>query len=180
MKTAFEPPVISVVGFSGAGKTTVLEKLIPQLTRMGLKVGTIKHDVHGFEIDRPGKDSQRHKQAGAVTTLLSSPYQVAMVTDADHDHDLEQLAPLLSHVDIILTEGYMREERPKLEVFRPEISREPLAKGDKRLIALVSDAPVEIGVPCFSPNDMERLARFLAGRFNLVFAESGGPRRVAL
>jgi len=180
VKTASDPPVISIVGFSGAGKTTVMEKLIPQLTRLGLTVGTIKHDVHGFEMDRPGKDSWRHRQAGAVTTVLASPYQVGMVTDVDHDHSLEQLAPLLYNMDIILTEGYMREERPKLEVFRPEVSEEPLARGDKNLIALVSDAPVELGAPCFSPDDMEGLAQFLAGRFKLVFAQSGEHRRAAL
>ena len=177
MKMASDPPVISVVGFSGAGKTTVLEKLIPQLTRLGLKVGTIKHDVHGFEMDRPGKDSWRHRQAGAVTTVLSSPFQVGMVTDVDHDHSLEHLAPLLSHVDIILTEGYMGEERPKLEVFRPEVSKEPLAMGDKHLVALVSRAPAEFVVPCFSPDDMAGLAHFLAGRFKLVLTRSGEHRK---
>jgi molybdopterin-guanine dinucleotide biosynthesis protein B len=180
VKTTSDPPIISIVGLSGAGKTTVLEKLIPQLTRLGLKVGTIKHDVHGFEMDRPGKDSWRHKRAGAVTTVLSSPYQLGMVTDVDHDHSLEELAPLLSHVNIILTEGYMREPRAKLEVYRPEVGREPLARGDKNLIALVSSAPVELGVPCFSLDDMEGLAQFLAVRFKLVFDALREPGKAAL
>jgi molybdopterin-guanine dinucleotide biosynthesis protein B len=178
VKISSDPPFVSIVGFSGAGKTTVMEKLIPQLKRLGLKVGTVKHDVHGFEMDRPGKDSWRHRQAGAITTVLSSPYQVGMVTDVDHDHSLEQLAPLLYRMDIILTEGYMREERPKLEVFRLEAGKEPLARGDKNLIALISDAPVELGVPCFSLDDMEGLAQFLIRRFKLVSVESAEPRSV--
>ena len=180
MKAASDPPIISIVGFSGAGKTTVLEKLIPQLTRLGLRVGTVKHDVHGFEMDRPGKDSWRHKQAGAVTTVLSSPYQVGMVTDVNHDYSLEQLSPLFCDMDIILAEGYMREDRPKVEVFRPVVEKEPLAVGDKNLIAIVSNTPVELGVPCFSTDDMEGLVQFLVERFQLVSAESGEHRRVTL
>ncbi len=75
------PPLVSIVGNSGAGKTTLLEKLIAAVTQRGFRVGTIKHDVHGFEMDKPGKDSWRHKQAGAVTTLISSPKRIGMVMD---------------------------------------------------------------------------------------------------
>jgi molybdopterin-guanine dinucleotide biosynthesis protein B len=178
--TASKPPIISVVGSSGAGKTTLLERLIPQLSRLGFKVGTIKHDVHGFELDREGKDSWRHKEAGASTSVLSSPYQIGMVTDADHDTALDELASLLSHVDIILTEGYMRENKPKLEVFRPEVSEKPLCGNDEHLIALIGDAPADLGVPCFSPDDMEGLASFLVTTFRLVPAESDEHRKAVL
>ncbi|UCF95758.1 MAG: molybdopterin-guanine dinucleotide biosynthesis protein B, partial [Desulfobacterales bacterium] len=75
------PPIVSTVGYSGSGKTTLLEKLIAELKQRGFRVGTIKHDVHGFEMDRPGKDSWRHKQAGASVTVISSPYQIGMVKD---------------------------------------------------------------------------------------------------
>ena len=81
------PPIVSIVGNSGSGKTTFLEKLIPEMIRRGFKVGTIKHDVHGFEMDKPGKDSWRHKRAGAHTTMISSPYQIGMVMDVDEDHN---------------------------------------------------------------------------------------------
>ena len=104
------PAIVCIVGKSGSGKTTLLEKLIPELTGMGLKVGTIKHDVHGFEIDHPGKDSWRHKQAGSAITIISSPQRIGVVMDVEHDHTLDELASFFSGVDIILTEGLDRVE----------------------------------------------------------------------
>lgn len=163
-------PIFPVVGRSGAGKTTLMEKLIPELKQRGLRIGTVKHDVHGFEMDKPGKDTWRHKEAGAVTTLISSPYQIGMVTDVDHDHDLDELAPLLMDVDLILAEGYKRSKKPKIEVFRPEVHQEPLCRADDNLIALVSDVALDLGVPRFSLNDTSGLAEFLLGyvRPNIV------------
>jgi len=168
VKSMKNPPIISFVGASGSGKTTLLEKLIPEITRRGLKVGTIKHDVHGFEMDKPGKDSWRHKQAGAAATIISSPYQIGKVMDVDHDHSLDELAPFLSHVDIVLSEGYKRERKPKIEVFRPEVREEPLCRDDEHLLALITNAPVDLGVPRFSADDIEGLADFLITHFNLV------------
>lgn len=162
------PPIVSVVGRSGAGKTTLLEKLIPELARRGFRVGTIKHDVHGFEMDKPGKDSWRHKQAGSAVTLISSPHQIGMVRDVDHDHRLDELVPYLAGVDIVLTEGYKRGDKPKVEIFRPEVHSEPLCRGDDKLVALVSDAPVDLGVPRFSIGDINGLADFLVVNFELA------------
>jgi molybdopterin-guanine dinucleotide biosynthesis protein B len=163
-----ETPIISIVGFSGSGKTTLLEKLIPELTRRGIRVGTIKHHLHDFEMDRPGKDSWRHKQAGAAVTIISTPSQIGMSMDVDHDHKPQELVPFFDGVDIILTEGYKRENNAKLEIFRPEVHEEPLLQGDAHLMALISDAPVDIGVPRFLTDDVEGLADFLISRFNLV------------
>lgn len=160
-------PVVSVVGYSGSGKTTLLEKLISELTQRGYAVGTIKHDVHGFEMDKPGKDSWRHKKAGASATIISSPYQIGMVRDVEHDHSPEELMALLPDMDIILTEGYKQENLPKLEVFRSEVHKAPLFKGDKSLLALISDDPIDLGVPRFSPGDGIKLADFLIMHFNL-------------
>jgi molybdopterin-guanine dinucleotide biosynthesis protein B len=174
-----EIPIVSIVGASGVGKTTLLEKLIPALTRRGFRTGTIKHDVHGFEIDRPGKDSWRHKHAGAAATIISSPFQIGMVMDVDHDHGLDELALLLSDVDVILTEGYKREGKAKMEVFRPEVLGEPLCKEDDRLVALISDAPVDLGVPRFSMNDIDGLADFLITHFELIPTQSVKPRKAA-
>jgi molybdopterin-guanine dinucleotide biosynthesis protein B len=165
------PPIVSIVGNSGSGKTTFLERLIPEIQRRGLKVGTIKHDVHGFDMDKPGKDSWRHKKAGASVTVISSPYQIGMVLDVDHDHKPDELLPLLAGVDIILTEGYKRENKPKLEIFRPEISKEPLCKEDEYLLALISDANVDIGVPRYSTKEIQKLADFLIAHFNLSFSK---------
>ena len=161
-------PIISVIGPSGAGKTTLLEKLIPELTRRGFRVGTVKHHRNRFEMDRPGKDSWRHKQAGAVVTVVSSPHKIGVVMDADHDHHPDELAPLLCNVDIILTEGYKRGHNPKIEVFRPKGHDVPLLTGDAHLIALVSDVQVDLEVPQFSTDDIGGLADFLINSFNLI------------
>ena len=163
-----EPPIISIVGFSGSGKTTLLEKLIPELTRRGIRVGTIKHHLHHFEMDNPGKDSWRHKQAGAAVSIISAPSRIGMSMDVDHDHTPQELAPLFAGVDIILTEGYKRGDNAKLEVFRHEVHEKPVSQGDKNLMALISDAQVDIGVPRFLTDDMEGLADFLIHHFNLV------------
>jgi len=161
------PPIVLIVGHSGSGKTTFLENIIPELTRRGLKVGTIKHDVHGFEMDKPGKDSWRHKQAGASMTVISSPYQIGMVRDVNHDHNPDELLSLFSDVDIILAEGYKRANKPKLEIFRSEVSKEPLCQNDKHLLAFISDATVDLGVPKFSTKDYNGVAEYLITYFKL-------------
>jgi molybdopterin-guanine dinucleotide biosynthesis protein B len=163
-------PVVSVVGYSGSGKTTLLEKLISELKNRGYAVGTIKHDVHGFEMDKPGKDSWRHKKAGASATIISSPFQIGMVRDVEHDHSPEELTALIPDMDIILTEGYKKENLPKLEVFRSKVHKAPLFKGDKSLLALISDDPIDLGVPRFSLGDGPKLADFLIRHFNLAQA----------
>jgi molybdopterin-guanine dinucleotide biosynthesis protein B len=90
------------------------------LRHKGLNVVTIKHDVHGFEMDRPGKDSWRHKQASALTTVISSPYQVGMVIDVENDHQPHELLPLFTGMDIVLIEGFKRTNLPKIEVWHPQ------------------------------------------------------------
>lgn len=162
------PPIISVVGFSGAGKTTLMEKLIGELTHRGYRVGSIKHDVHGFEMDKPGKDSWRHKQAGACTTLISSPYQIGMVMDVDHDHHPDELKKFFTNVNVILTEGYKQQRRPKVEIFRSEIHDEPLCNNDDNIVAIMSDIPVNMKVPRFSLDDIRGLVDFLVNQFDLV------------
>ncbi len=162
------PPIISVVGFSGSGKTTLMEKLIGELTHRGYRVGSIKHDVHGFEMDKPGKDSWRHKQAGACTTLISSPYQIGMVMDVDHDHHPDELKKFFSNVNVILTEGYKRQRRPKVEIFRSEIHDEPLCNNDDNIVAIMSDIPVTMKVPRFPLDDLRGLVDFLVNQFDLA------------
>jgi len=161
------PPMVSIAGFSDSGKTTLIERLIPGLRRLGITVGTVKHDVHGFDIDQPGKDSYRHKQAGAAVTLISSPQRIGMVMDVDHDYGLEELRNFFDTVDIILAEGYKHANVPKLEVFRRELHKDPVCKGDNQLLALITHSPVDLGVPSFSPNDNEGLARFIMDVFGL-------------
>jgi molybdopterin-guanine dinucleotide biosynthesis protein B len=159
-------PIVSIVGNSDAGKTTLLEKLIAELTARGYRLGTVKHDVHGFDIDHEGKDSWRHKQAGAHTVVISSPTKVALVKDAETEETLDSLASqYFQNVDLILTEGYKKEDKPKIEVFRNGVHAAPLFGGDKRLVALVSDTSLDLGVPCFDLEDAMGLADFVEERF---------------
>jgi len=161
------PPLVGIVGRSNAGKTTLIEKLLPELIRLGLSVGTIKHDVHGFDIDVPGKDSWRHKRAGARRTVISSPAKLALIEDTDHDLSLDELLEFFRGLDLVLAEGYKRENRPKVEVYRPEAHPEPLCRLDKNLIALVSDIPLALNVPRFGLEDAAGLAAFLKQYFHL-------------
>ncbi len=178
-KQSTTPPIICIVGNSGSGKTTFIEKLIPELKLRGLKIGTLKHDVHGFEMDKPGKDSWRHKQAGASTTIISSSQKIGIVMDVNHDHKPDELLHLFSNIDIILAEGYKRTDRPKLEIFRAEITKEPLSKEDKSLLAIVSDTTVDLDVPRFSTKDIKSVSDFLLDYFNLSPAINTGQGKTA-
>lgn len=100
------PPIVAVVGKSDAGKTTFLEKLIKALKKRNIKVGTVKHDVHGFDIDKPGKDTWRHAQAGADAVIISSPSKVAVIKKLEEEMGLDMVAELINDMDIVLTEGY--------------------------------------------------------------------------
>jgi molybdopterin-guanine dinucleotide biosynthesis protein B len=164
---------LSVVGFSGSGKTTLVEGLIRELTRRGLRIGSIKHDAHRFEIDHPGKDSWRHKQAGAAVTMIASPHQIGMVRDVDRDHRLEELVPMLPEVDLVLAEGFKRGSHPKIEIHRPEANPRPACQDDPHLLAVVSDADLDWGVPRFPVNDLCALADFIERHFHLA-----GQRRL--
>ncbi|MFH0812631.1 MAG: molybdopterin-guanine dinucleotide biosynthesis protein B, partial [Pseudomonadota bacterium] len=152
------PPIISIVGKSDSGKTTLLEKLISEFRKRGYRVGTIKHDTHGFEVDHEGKDSWRHKQAGAATVAIASPSKVAVIKDIEEEKSLDLLVTeYFQDVDIIFTEGYKRESKLKVEVFRKEMHRELLCTDDENLIALASNQPFDIKAPCFDINDVKGL-----------------------
>jgi molybdopterin-guanine dinucleotide biosynthesis protein MobB len=159
-------PCVSIVGKSDSGKTTLLEKLVPALRAKGYRVGTIKHDTHGFDIDHPGKDTWRHKQAGACTVAISSPAKVAVIKDVDSEQELDSLASkYFQDVDIILTEGYKRGTKPKIEIFRKAVHSEPLSKAGDNLVALVSDTPLDLGVPRFELDDIQGLADLVEREF---------------
>ncbi len=160
-------PIISIVGKSEVGKTTLLEKLIPELKKRGYRIGVIKHDAHGFEIDKPGKDSWRLAQAGSDSVLISSPRKLALVKQVERERTPDELLAYLSEVDIVLTEGYKRGDKPKIEVFRRSLGGELLCS-EEELLALVTDQPFDFQVPQFDLEDAVGLAdlieeRYLAG-----------------
>ncbi|EAX47192.1 molybdopterin-guanine dinucleotide biosynthesis protein B [Thermosinus carboxydivorans Nor1] len=153
-------PVISIVGKSNCGKTTYLEKLIREMKRRGYKVGTIKHDVHGFDMDRPGKDTWRHAQAGADVVCISSPAKMAMIKKVEQELTLDEVVSFVDGVDIIFTEGYKREGKRKIEVFRQAVCDRPLCSKEE-LLAVVSDVVLYDDVPHFGLDDAAPLADFL-------------------
>jgi molybdopterin-guanine dinucleotide biosynthesis protein B len=159
-------PIISIVGKSDSGKTNLIERLIPEIKRRGYRIATVKHDTHGFEVDREGKDSYRHKKAGAAISLISSPERVAVIADVDRDLSLSELRDrFLSNIDLILSEGYYRDSQPKIEVFRKKAHVEPLCTENDHLVAFASDVPLDRGVPCFNLNDIKGIADFIEERF---------------
>ena len=159
-------PIISIVGKSDSGKTTLIEKLVPELTRRGYRIATVKHDVHGFEVDREGKDSWRHKQAGAHTVVISSPKKVALIRDVEKDLTLEEIREkLIQDVDLILSEGYKKDVQPKIEIFRKEKHKELLCTKDDNLVAIVSDKKFRVGVSCFFLDDIRGVADFIEKKY---------------
>lgn len=158
--------IVSVVGYSNCGKTTYLEKLIPELSARGYKICAVKHDVHGFDIDIPGKDSYRLKAAGAHTALISSPSKIAVISDVERDMTLSELSDrFINGVDIIITEGYKSDIHPKIEVFRKGLRDDLLCKGDDTLFAVAADVEVETNVPVISIDDAKGMADLIEGRF---------------
>lgn len=160
MKMTKEIPVISIVSKSGSGKTTLLEKVIKELKSRGLRIAIIKHDAHSFEIDHPGKDTWRHAQAGADIVAISSPEKVAIIEKRQRELTLDEVISRIENVDIILTEGYKRQNKPKIEVFRSTAHNELLCKPEE-LLALASDVPWDLGVPCFDIDDAGGIAGFI-------------------
>jgi molybdopterin-guanine dinucleotide biosynthesis adapter protein len=152
-------PIVSIVGYSNSGKTTLIEKMIPELKRRGFCVATIKHNRHGFEIDHEGKDSWRHRRAGATVTVLASPGKVALMADTEGDLSLEELADrFIGGVDVILTEGFKKNPHPKIEVYRKPLGREFISRGDPSLLAVAGDCPEGVDVPCYGLDDIAGLA----------------------
>ena len=161
--------VFGIAGYSGSGKTTLLEKLIPVLTARGLKVSVIKHAHHGFDIDRPGKDSYRHREAGASEVLLACNDRWALMHErrTEAETTLSELLGRLSPCDLVLIEGFKHEPVPKLEVYRPENGKPPLFPERNDIVAVASDAALETALPVLPLNDMNAIADFVMARLNL-------------
>ncbi len=159
-------PIVSIVGKSDSGKTTLIEKMIPELNRRGYQVATIKHNIHGFDIDHEGKDSWRHKRAGAHTVVIASRRSVAFIEDVEKDYSITELKNrYIKNVDIILVEGYKGNPHPKIEVNRAEMKQELLCGKDDNLIAIVSDRKLDIDVPSLDMNDISGIVDIIEERF---------------
>ena len=162
------PPVVSIISKKNSGKTTLLVKLIPELKKRGYTVGTLKHDVHGFDIDHEGKDSWRHKKAGADTVVISCPWKVSLIKDVTRELTVDEMvARFFNDADIVITEGYKQADKPKIEIFRKAAHPTPIhtTAQDTTLIAMVSDVQVDIDVPLFHIDDIIGLADFIETTF---------------
>jgi molybdopterin-guanine dinucleotide biosynthesis protein B len=145
-------PVISMVGKSGAGKTTALERVIREIKRRGYRVGTVKHDTHGFDVDRPGKDSWRHARAGSDAVVISGPRKMALIRQLESEVPLDDIVSLMGDLDLVITEGYKKGDKPKIEVTRRERGTQLLCQADE-LIGIMADYPVDMPVPQFALED---------------------------
>jgi molybdopterin-guanine dinucleotide biosynthesis protein MobB len=156
---------VTVIGKSGSGKTTLIQKLIRELNRRGYKLATVKHHSHaGFEIDTPGKDSWRFAQAGAQQVVIAAPDKFAAYWKLDHELSLDEIVAEIHDVDLILVEGYKNSKKPSIEVLRASTNQE-LIGSPEQLIAVVSDLPLDVGVPLFRLDDIQGIAEFIEKRF---------------
>lgn len=161
-------PILCLVGRSNTGKTTLIERLIPSFAAKGVTVATIKHHEHPFEIDYEGKDTYRHKKAGAKTAMIVSSQRLAMVKDLERGLTIEEItAQYAGDVDLVIVEGYKAAALPKIEVYNYREDLVPVAAQDKDLVALVTDAPISASVPVFSREDIEGIATFIMRHFGL-------------
>jgi len=160
-------PVLSIVGKSKSGKTTLIEKLIGELKRRGYRVGTVKHHFHpGFEIDVPGKDTWRHARAGSDVVVLAAPDKIATIRKLERELELDEIIESIQNVDILLTEGYKRAGKPAIEVVRQANGLDLISDPDQ-LIAVVSDAEIAAAAPCFHWNDAGGVVDFIENAFKL-------------
>jgi molybdopterin-guanine dinucleotide biosynthesis protein B len=161
--------VFGIAGWSGSGKTTLLEKILPQLTARGLKVSVIKHAHHGFDIDRPGKDSYRHREAGASEVLLSCGDRWALMHErrAEGELTLNELLSHLSPCDLVLIEGFKQEPLPKLEVYRAAHGKPPLFPERADIVAVATNDPLTTTLPILPIDDAAAIAQFVIATLNL-------------
>jgi formylmethanofuran dehydrogenase subunit E len=155
------PKLLLIVGYKKAGKTTLIEKLIPELSRRGYRVGTVKHHHSDIPVsfDAAGTDSSRHRQAGAIAVALASPTEIATFRNSETAISLDQIVSRLGAIDIVLVEGFHQEARDKIEVLGA--TSEPLCKNDPHLLAFVTPSPDTKPVPAFSPNSIKTLVDFI-------------------
>jgi molybdopterin-guanine dinucleotide biosynthesis adapter protein len=153
--------VLGIAGWSGAGKTTLLTRLIPLLVGRGLRVATLKHAHHSFDVDQPGKDSYEHRKAGAGEVIVSSARRWVQMHEigAGAEATLRELLLKVSPCDLVLVEGFKTERFPKLEIFRASLGKAPLYPQDQLIVAIASDGPLSgADIPCVDLNDTSAVA----------------------
>jgi molybdopterin-guanine dinucleotide biosynthesis adapter protein len=174
--------VLGLAGWSGSGKTTLITKLIPLLASRGVRVATLKHAHHAFDVDQPGKDSYEHRKAGACEVIVSSARRWVQMHEvgAGTEATLPELLRRLSPCDLVLVEGFKTERHPKMEVFRASVGKGPLHPEDRRIVAIASDQDFPgAGIPVVDIDDIAAVADVVLGRsepLESVLAALAGPK----
>ena len=155
--------VYGVVGWKNSGKTGLMERLVAEFTRRGFSVSTVKHAHHSFDVDHPGKDSHRHRVAGAKEVLLASGTRWALMHELTDEQEppLEDLLGKLSKVDLVLVEGYKRDTHRTIEAHRQATRTDLIAAGDATVRAIASDKELDVDLPVFDLNDTNSIADFI-------------------
>ena len=165
-------PVLGIAGWKNSGKTTVVERLVAELAGRGLRVATVKHAHHDFDVDVPGTDSWRHRQAGAQEVAIVSSRRWALMHELhdDPEPELDAILERLSPADLIIVEGWKRGAHPKIELRRQAAANaEPLAPGDPTIVAIIADHATDAGsLPVFDPDDIDAIADFAISAFGLA------------
>ena len=161
--------IYGVVGWKNAGKTGLMERLVAEIAGRGLRVSTVKHAHHGFDVDQPGTDSHRHRMAGASEVLLASRARIALMAElrGAPEPTLAELLARLAPADLVLIEGFKRESHPKIEAHRAETGNPLIAPGDATIRAVASDAPLELDRPVFDLDDTRGIAAFILAELSL-------------
>lgn len=161
--------IYGIVGYKNAGKTGLMERLVTEISERGFTVSTLKHAHHTFDVDHPGKDSYRHRHAGAHQVLLSSRARWALMTELRDggEAELTNLLQRLDPVDLILVEGYKRDSHPKIEAYRAETNHPVIANEDATVRAVASDCALQVSQPVFDLNDTKVIADFILSEVGL-------------
>ncbi|MBF0375641.1 MAG: molybdopterin-guanine dinucleotide biosynthesis protein B [Alphaproteobacteria bacterium] len=162
--------VFGLAGWSGSGKTTLLLGVLPLLARRGIRASTMKHAHHAFDVDKPGKDSYRHREAGATEVMVASTQRWALMHELrdEAEPSVEELIARMTPVDLLLIEGFKRRSHPKLEIHRPALGKPPLWPDDPDIVAVASDAtPEGLRVPLLPLDDHEAICAFILRQVGL-------------
>ena len=168
--------VFGLAGWSGSGKTTLIAKVLPELVRRGVTVSTIKHAHHGFDMDQPGKDSWKHRAAGATEVMVASGTRWALLHELrdEPEPDLEDLATRLASVDLLIVEGFKRHRHPKIEIIRPSLGKSRLYREDDAILAVALAEPLDanetatLKLPAFDLDAIAEITDFILANATLL------------